>query len=342
MLYSLKNIKKIYNGRTVLNIKKLNIDAGTIYSLSGPNGAGKTTLLNILSFLLSPTSGQLTYLNTAVSFNEKKLMPLRKSVILVDQHPILFSTSVYQNLEFGLKIRKFSKNERKEIIASALDLVDMEAFADADAKNLSGGEIRRIAIARAIACSPEVLLLDEPTADLDLESRLSIEKIIREIHTGKNITTIFCTHDLAQASRLTDKNIYLFNGRTLDIYHENIFKGEVIFPNRKQYYCKINEKILIPIQSTDKDKIKISIHPGMINILGREISRKVSDSVLSYPVSYPGRVKQLSKEKDKIRAVIDIGIIVSVLMEKPVYDLHKLCLDDLVEIRFNSNGVMIF
>ena len=342
MLYSLKNIKKNYNGRTVLNIKKLNIDSGNIYSLSGPNGAGKTTLLNILSFLLPPTSGQLTYLDTAVTFNEKHLRQLRKSVILVDQHPILFSTSVYKNIEFGLKIRKLPKDERNEIIESALGMVDMKTFTGVDAKNLSGGETRKIAIARAIACSPDVLLLDEPTADLDLESRLAVEEIISEIHIRKKITTIFCTHDLAQASRLTNKNIYLLNGQTHDIYHENIFKGEVFSPNRKQYYCKINENILIPVPSTDKDKVKISIHPGMINITGREKTRNTSGFGLSYPVSYPGRVKQLGMEKDKIRAVIDIGIIITVLMEKPVYDLHKLCLDDSIEIHFDSNGVMIF
>jgi len=193
-----------------------------------------------------PSSGRLEHLNISVKFNEKYLQQLRKSVILVDQHPILFSTSVYKNIEFGLKVRKIPFKKRKHIIESALDMVDMKAFINADARHLSGGETRRVAIARAIACSPDALLLDEPTADLDMENRLTIESIIRQIHTQKKITIIFCTHDLSHASRLTNNNIYFLNGRVHDIYHENIFKGELFISNQKKYYCKINEKILIP------------------------------------------------------------------------------------------------
>ncbi len=335
ILYSLKNIKKYYTGRTVLDISELDIHSGNIYTLSGPNGAGKTTFLNILSFLLMPSSGRLEFLDIPVKFNEKYLQQLRQTVVLVNQHPILFSTSVYKNIEFGLKVRKIPLKKRKKMIESALDLVDMKGFINADARHLSGGETRRIAIARAIACSPGALLLDEPTADLDLESRLTIENIIRQIHAQKNITIIFCTHDLSQASRLTSKNIYFLNGQIHDIYHENIFKGDLVASKPDEFYCKINEKILIPVQSTDKDKIKISIHPEKINII--DCKKKDSDVSLSYM----GCVTHLGMEKDKIRAVIDIGISVSVLMEKSEYDLHMLRLNDSVKINFDVSGTTI-
>lgn len=335
MIYSLKHIKKNYNGRNVVDIETLDIEAGCTYALSGPNGAGKTTLLNILSFLLIPSSGQLSFFNAPVVFNEKNLRQLRKSVTLVDQHPILFSTSVYKNIEFGLKVRKTPKNKRNDIIASALKMVDMTAFADADARTLSGGETRRIAIARAIACSPDVLLLDEPTADLDIESRLTIENNVREIRDQKKITVIFCTHDLSQASRLTDKKIVLINGQVHDIYHENIFKGAVFSPNTDEYYCRINENILIPVPSTDKDKIKISIHPGMITVVGR------TKTAPGISFSHKGRITHLGMEKDKIRAVIDIGIPISVLMEKSDYDSNGFRINDAVDIDFNRNGIKI-
>jgi tungstate transport system ATP-binding protein len=334
-LYSLKNIKKSYNGRTVLDISALEIQPGNIYTLSGPNGAGKTTFLNILSFLLMPTSGQLKHRNIPVNFTEAYLQQLRKSVVLVNQHPILFSTSVYKNIEFGLKVRKIPHQKRKRIIESALDMVDMMAFINADARHLSGGETRRVAIARAIACSPDALLLDEPTADLDLESRLTIEKIIRQIHTQKEITIILCTHDLSQASRLTTSNIYFLNGQVHDIYHENIFKGEVVTANQNEYYCRINENILIPVQSNDKDIIKISIHPAMIHIAGHK-----KDDSYAY-LSHTGRVTHLGIEKDKIRAVIDIGVPVSILMDQSEYDLQRLRLNDSVVINFDIDGITI-
>lgn len=334
-LYSLKNIKKSFNGRTVLDIADLDIHPGNIYTLSGPNGAGKTTFLNILSFLLTPSSGQLEHRNIPVKFNETYLQPLRKSVILVNQHPILFSTSVYKNIEFGLKVRRIPHQKRKRIIESALDMVDMRAFINADARHLSGGETRRVAIARAIACSPDALLLDEPTADLDLESRLSIENIIRQIHTQKEITIILCTHDLSQASRLTTTNIYFLNGQVHDIYHENIFKGEVFTSNQNEYYCKINENILIPVKSNDKDIIKISIHPAMIRIS----DHKKAESHAS--LSHMGRVTHLGIEKDKIRAVIDIGVPVSIVMNQSEYDLHRLRLNDSVVINLDIDGITI-
>jgi len=179
------------------------------------------------------------------------------------------------------------------------------------------------------------LLLDEPTADLDIESRLTIENIIREIRDRKKITVIFCTHDLSQASRLTDKKIYLINGRIHDIYHENIFKGAVVSPNPDEYFCRVNENILIPVPSTDKDKIKISIHPGMINVVdGKKTAPGIS-------LTHKGRVTHLGMEKDKIRAVIDIGISISVLMEKSDYDSTGFRINDAVDIDFNRNGIKI-
>jgi tungstate transport system ATP-binding protein len=334
-LYSLKNIKKIFNGRTVLDISDLDIQPGNIYTLSGPNGAGKTTFLNILSFLLMPSSGQMNHRSIPVKFNETYLQPLRKSVVLVNQHPILFSTSVYKNIEFGLRVRKIPYQKRKHIIESALNMVDMSAFINADARHLSGGETRRVAIARAIACSPEALLLDEPTADLDLESRLTIENIIRQIHTRKEITIILCTHDLSQASRLTTHNIYFLNGQVHDIYHENIFKGEVVTENQNEYYCRINENILIPVQSNDMDIIKISINPAMIRFTDHK-----KDSSHGY-LSHMGHVTHLGIEKDKIRAVVDIGVPISILLNKSEYELYRLRLNDSVVINFDIDGITI-
>ena len=123
MVYEISQLTKVYGNRTVLDIPLIKIEKGSIYALLGPNGAGKTTLLNILGLLEPPTTGNINYQSQPIQFSETYLQPLRKVIVMVEQHPILFTTTVYKNLEFGLKIRRIPKNERDLIIEESLDLV---------------------------------------------------------------------------------------------------------------------------------------------------------------------------------------------------------------------------
>ena len=109
MVYLVSQLTKVYGERTVLDIPRLALEPGNIYALLGTNGAGKTTLLNILGFLEAPTTGFIHFRSQPVRYTETELQHLRKEVIIVDQHPILFTTTVYKNLEFGLRIRGFGK-----------------------------------------------------------------------------------------------------------------------------------------------------------------------------------------------------------------------------------------
>jgi tungstate transport system ATP-binding protein len=333
-LYFLQNIRQRYAGRTVLDISELSLDAGRIYTLTGPNGAGKTTLLNILSFLETPTSGQMAFNHKPVKFNAAAFQQLRKSVILLDQHPILFSTSVYKNIELGLKIRKIPRDKHKQIIRTSLDMVGMEAFINADARRLSGGETRRVAIARAMACKPAVLLMDEPTADLDIENQLRIESIIQEIHRQNNMTIIFCTHNLAQGARLTAHPIYLFMGQVRESEHENIFKGDITTINGKQY-CRITEKVLIPIPATDKRDTKISIHSDAVRVADQKSAEPEGQALT-------GKIIGLSSDKDRVRAMVDVGILLSLSMEKSEYDIQNLRINSIVNIEIDPSGMTLF
>ena len=151
--YAISDLSKVFGERTVLDIPHLEIEGKQIYALLGPNGAGKTTLLNILGFLETPTAGHIRYRDQIVQFSEPNLQRLRQDVVVVDQHPILFTTTVYKNIEFGLKIRKMPKKKRERIIEESLELVGMRYFSSASAQNLSGGETQRVAIARVLALS---------------------------------------------------------------------------------------------------------------------------------------------------------------------------------------------
>ena len=149
-LYTLLDVVQRYGHRTVLDIPSLTFAEKRIYALQGPNGAGKTTLLNILGFLEQPTSGEIAFRGRSVQFNAAALQELRRDVVLVDQHPILFSTTVYKNLEFGLKVRNISAAERRRIIEEALEQVGMADFMHTAATGLSGGETQRVALALSL------------------------------------------------------------------------------------------------------------------------------------------------------------------------------------------------
>lgn len=211
--YVLQNIVMAYNGRKVLDIPDLILRTGAVYSLIGPNGAGKTTLLNILALLTPPTTGRLWFLGVPIPMKTARLYVHRRKVALVHQNPILFSTTVYKNVETGLAFRNVEKSKRPDLIVQALDRVGLSGFTHADARGLSGGETRRAAIARALVCEPKVLLLDEPCADLDEENRKAVEKIIHDIHGASRMTVIVCTHDHDHAFRLTSRVIRLEGGR---------------------------------------------------------------------------------------------------------------------------------
>lgn len=213
MLFEIRNLIKCYGERTVLDIERLDFEKGHIYALLGPNGSGKTTLLEILGLLNRPDTGAIKYNGRPINYNTNHLYHLRRNIALVQQNPVLFSTSVFKNLEFGLKIRKISKTKRCRMIEEALELVGMEDFKNADAKKLSGGETQRVAIARVLVFSPEVIFFDEPTANVDVEHQVAIEKIILEINSPKKISVILTTHNFLQASNLSNKIISLHHGR---------------------------------------------------------------------------------------------------------------------------------
>lgn len=216
MLYKLEKVKRIHGGRAIVDIEKLSIEAGRLYALTGPNGSGKTTLLQMLAFLDAPDIGLIEFSGQPVIYSEKQLQPLRRRVVLVDQQPILFSMSVFHNVEIPLKLRGYSAAERKKAVDEALNKVDMLSFADIMGSRLSGGEIQRVAMARALVCRPEVLLLDEPTSNIDRHHQPVIEDLIRSACTDDKISVIFSTHSPQLVEKLADHCFQIENGKIND------------------------------------------------------------------------------------------------------------------------------
>ncbi|UCF84657.1 MAG: ATP-binding cassette domain-containing protein [Desulfobacteraceae bacterium] len=335
MLYELKNLKKTYHQRHVLDLDGLRLEKDMVLGLLGPNGAGKTTLLEILAFLARPSSGEIWFEREKVDFSGGKLMDLRRKVVMVEQQPILFTTTVSKNVEFPLKIRNIPKVERERAVGELLELVGMGMFKNASAHRLSGGETQRIAIARALACSPEVILLDEPTASVDVENQITIERIIQEINRTKGISVIFTTHNMIQSSKLADEVVFLYEGKAAQYIYENIFSGRIEIGEKGKTFCVLQNGLKLHVPSMKVGPIRVSIEPSKLRL-----SQKKSD--IPVDNTFKGTVTQLSAEKSQVRAQVDVGVPLSVLIPKEVFKRLQLDLGEEVWLSCPKESIDIF
>ena len=206
-LLELQNVSKSYGAIKAVTNVSLKVKAKETLAILGPNGAGKTTLLKIMAGLLQPDSGTILYHGNPVSGGMDEL---RRRVTMVFQKPTMFNTSVYGNVAYGLKIRGIPETEIKVKVKETLKLVGLEKFEDRRAKELSGGEQQKVALARALAVQPEILLLDEPTSNLDSASAFSFEQTLKKIRFKTVI--VLATHNVFQAKRLATRIIYMSSG----------------------------------------------------------------------------------------------------------------------------------
>ncbi|RNC66327.1 MAG: ATP-binding cassette domain-containing protein [Desulfuromonadales bacterium] len=210
-LYRLIGIRKSHGQRTVLAIDDLALYPGKLYTLTGANGAGKTTLLNLLALLTPPCGGELRYEEEPVRWSNAALLPLRRQVTLLHQSPYLFDGIVFTNVAFGLKLRGIRGEEKQRRVKQALELVGLPGFGQRRARELSGGEAQRVAMARALALEPKVLLLDEPLANVDRATSEYLEGVIAAL-PGRGTTVIMTTHDPEHPGRLGGELIHLVAG----------------------------------------------------------------------------------------------------------------------------------
>ena len=332
MLFEIKNLTKFFGRRKVLDVPELNLEKGTILGLLGPNGAGKTTLLEILSFLIKPDSGRILYDGRPVDQGANGLVSLRREVVLVPQTPILFTTTVYKNVEFGLKVRKILPADREKTIMEALELVGMRNFASYPAHKLSGGETQRAAIARALACRPKVVLMDEPTANVDVENQIAIEGIIRDINNDKGLSVIISTHNQLQAARLTNRNIFLFRGLPSSIAHENIFKARMEADETGRTWAWLQDRVRIPAPDLKPGKYEISINPQRLSV---QVQTGGTNDRLY------GKVVQIADQGECVRLWVDVGLPLIALVGRNEYRQNQFLVGDPIQVTLEPDALEI-
>jgi tungstate transport system ATP-binding protein len=211
-LYRLRSVTKRYGSNVAVDIDSLSIPAGRLYTLTGANGAGKSTLLGILAFLTPPTAGEIFYAGERIDWKGDIVRRQRRKVTLLHQSPYLFGGTVFRNVAYGLKARGVAGETMLRAVDRALETVGLDRFRDRDARELSGGEAQRVAMARALALDPEVLLLDEPLANIDRETVMLLETVIAAL-PSRGTTVVMTTHDPDPPARWGGGSIALEGGK---------------------------------------------------------------------------------------------------------------------------------
>ncbi len=216
ILLEMKNVRKTFD-HEVLRIDELALNKACIYGVIGPSGAGKSTLLQIINLLTPPDSGRIFFKGRPVPANGQELLQLQRKMALVFQKTLMFKDSVFNNVAYGLKARGFKRADLEARVSALIEQIGMKELTYRRAETLSGGEAQRVAIARAVAFEPELLLLDEPTANLDPGNIELIEEMIVKLARTKKITVVMVTHNVFQARRIADQVIFLDQGEIIEM-----------------------------------------------------------------------------------------------------------------------------
>ncbi len=232
-IIDLRNISVAFDGEQILKNMNLQIEDKEFLTLLGPSGCGKTTTLRIIAGFLQPDSGDVIFDGRLIN----GVPAHKRQVNTIFQRYALFThLNVFENIAFGLRIKKTSEKEIKQIVTEMLSLVNLKGFEARDINTLSGGQQQRVAIARALAVKPRVLLLDEPLGALDLKLRKDMQNELKNIQKRLGITFIYVTHDQEEALSMSDKIVIMNNGviqqigTPIDIYNEpvNAFVADFI------------------------------------------------------------------------------------------------------------------
>jgi len=348
-----QNLSKSFDGKAVLRDVSLTIDFPGIYALVGPNGSGKTTLMRMLALLEKSEGGTLKY-KTRGSDSYSSILHspgIRKKMGLIHNPAVMLSGTVRYNLEYGLRVRGVSQTERRRRTDQVLEALSLRGFGKREAKTLSAGEIQRVALGRVLALDPEVIFLDEPTANLDPLSAKLIEKTILELASrGKKV--VLATHNLWQVERIANwvwflnDGVISISGTAQDVLHkgdqafwgkflgrDNIYIGKIEnLENRKLFKV---DRVSFEVVTELEGQAMASLNPTEIILSSQKLvssARNVLEGVVTEAVSEGGLYK----------VTLDIGLPLEVAITKASWDEMGLQKGSKVYAVFKASSVRVW
>lgn len=344
----LRDVTKRFGPRTALDNVTLQVQEGEVLALLGPNGSGKTTLLKILAFLLRPDIGKV-YFQSEIA-DEKNAERMRLQCALVFQRTILFSTTVFNNVAYGLKIRKMPKNEINDEIKRVLKLVKLEGFEKRPAKKLSGGEQQRVALARTLILKTKLLLLDEPTSNLDPKNASIIEDAVLKVNRELGTTVVMATHNMEKARTLPNRIALMNDGKLIEtgppqnIFGklsqnlasfaevDNTFAGKAQITPKGTTIIDIGNDVKIEMALQISGDVSVFVSPQDI-ILSKKPLESSARNVLN------GRIIQISDSDGLVKLAVDVGRPFTVQITRRSFDELKINLDSEVFLTFKASSV---
>jgi len=330
------NLYQSYDGQDILKDITIDIERGEVIALIGPTGSGKTTLLRLLDLLDKPYSGSIYFDGSDVTESEKQRTSARHRMAFVLQKPVVFNMSVYDNIACGLKWRGIPRIEIHRQVTDILDTIEMFDYANRNARTLSGGEMQRVAIARAMVLHPEVLLLDEPTANLDPVSQSKVEELITDIIHKHETAILMATHDMSQGQRLADRIAVLMDGEILQTGDsKQIFNTPQ--SRRVAEFVGIENAINGTVRSNENETVMIEVKNGAIEAVAdfaegdrvyacirpEDITLATAKLSSSARNSFYGEVKRIVHSGPLTRIEIDCGFpLVALVTTRSAEDLH--------------------
>jgi molybdopterin-binding protein len=346
----LKDVTKAYSNKIVLDAINLKIQEGEILALLGPNGSGKTTILKILAFIENPSSGEVTFQGEKVNF--KKTEKVRLKSTLVFQKTTVFGTSVYNNIAYGLKLRKVPKETCNREVKKALELVKLEGFEKRNARKLSGGEQQRVAIARALVLKTKLLLLDEPTANLDPKNAGILEEVIDTVNRENKTTIVMATHNMFQARKLPHRIALMDEGKITEVGApaevfgklsknlasfaavDNTFTGTAKPTASGTSKVDVGNGVQIEVTAQRHGDTVVFINPQDI-ILSKTAVKSSARNV------FKGKVTEIADLDSLVKLKVNVGRTFTVQITKQSFNEMGLCLNAEVFIAFKASSVQV-
>ncbi len=352
-LIEASHLSKEYGPTKALEDVSLAVDSGDFFAIIGPSGSGKSTLLRLIGLIEPPSSGKIVFVGKdAASVSEDERMRFRREIGMVFQEALLFNATVYENIAYPLKIRRRPQSEMERQVKEALNAVELAGLENRRASELSGGEAQRVSLAQALVYEPTLLLLDEPTTNLDPRNAAIIENVLFRTNHEQRTTAIMATHNIQQVQSLASEGAILHEGRLIErgriseLFSSpsgflsnfaligNVFTGVSEVGADGLATIDVGASWKIEATTSKRGKVTVLIRPEDI-IVSKEPVQSSARNVLK------GRVVEILQDGQKVRMRVNAEREFLVTVTTRSFEEMKLEQGSLVFLAFKASSVNV-